>query len=248
MNFKLERPICFYDLECTGISTVKDKIVQICIIKLHPDGAREVYKQYINPGMPIPPESIAVHGITDEKVKDCPQFPDVAAEILAFFAGADIAGYNSNQYDVPLLIEEFARANMNFPHEDTKLIDMSVIFRKKEPRTLTAALKFYANKDLEGAHDAQNDVEATIDVFVGQCQKYEDIAQMSINQLHDYCTRPGVVDYGGKLRKNPEGDIVFTFGKHKDQPVKNHPDYAKWMLNSDFPSDTKNILRKLIEL
>lgn len=246
MNLQLSRPLIFFDLETTGTDIVADRIVQISVLKIHPDSSEESRTRLINPGMPIPSEASAVHGITDDMVRDQPHLKAIARGLFDFFSGCDIAGYNSNYFDVPFLVEEFARCGIEFPQEGTKLIDVCTIFKRKEERTLTAAYKFYCGKILENAHNAEADVRATFEVFKGQLDRYEDLGSATVEELHDYCGREEIVDYPRKLTKNEAGEIVFNFGKYKTQPVASQLDYAQWMVDSDFPESTKTILRKII--
>jgi DNA polymerase-3 subunit epsilon len=247
MTLRLTRPLVFFDLETTGKDFVTDRIVQISVLKVFPDSSEETRTRLINPGIPIPAEATAVHGITDDDVKNQPRFREIARSLYEFFSGCDIAGYNSNAFDVPFLAEEFARCGMEFPQEGTRLIDVCTIFKRKEERTLAAAYKFYCGKTLQNAHNAEADVRATYEVFQGQLTRYEDIGSFSLDELHAYCTRGDTVDYARNLVRNEKGEIVFNFGKHKGEPVTHHPDYAQWMLENDFPEGTKMILRKILD-
>ncbi len=246
MNLHLSRPLIFFDLETTGTDFVSDRIVQISVLKLLPDEREEIRTRLINPDRSIPQSASDVHGITNEDVKDQPKFREIAKGIFQFICGCDIAGYNSNNFDVPLLVEEFARCAIEFPEEGTKLIDMCTIFKRKEERTLTAAYKFYCNKTLENAHNAEADVRATLDVFRGQLERYPDLGSATLEELHTFCNRDGIVDYARKLARNEAGDAVFNFGKYKGEPVTSQPDYVQWMIEGDFPEGTKIILRKII--
>ncbi len=247
MNLPLTRPIVFLDLETTGKDFVADRIVQISVLKIHPDSSEESRTRLINPGKPIPREATAIHGITDEDVRDQPRFRDIARSLFEFLAGCDIAGYNSNAFDIPFLAEEFARCGMEFPQEGTRLIDVCTIFKRKEERTLSAAYRFYCGKTLENAHSAEADVRATYEVFRAQLARYPDIGSLSLDELHTYCTRPDTVDYARHLIRNDKGEIVFNFGKHKGELVTQHLDYVQWMLESEFPEATKMILRKILD-
>ena len=246
MKLILSRPLVFFDLESTGIDVSRDRIVQISALKLKPDGMRETRTRLINPGMPIPPEATAIHHITDEAVRGQPQFKEIARGILEFFHESDIAGYNSNRYDLPLLVEEFSRCGIAFPEPGAKLIDVLTIYHKKEARSLAAAYRFYCDKKLEHAHDAEADVEATLEVFLSQIDRYEDIGT-TVEALHVYCESDAIVDYAGKLRRNEKGEIVYAFGKNKGKNVLQDPGYAEWMLKSDFPESTKSVLRRLLK-
>ena len=247
MNLLFTRPIVFFDLETTGTDFVQDRVVQVSVLKLSTDLSEEVRTRLVNPGMKIPKAASEVHGIYDNDVKDQPRFTEIAKSLNEFFVGCDIAGYNSNNFDVPFLVEEFARCGIEFPEADTKLIDVCTIFKRKEERTLTAAYKFYCDKILENAHDAEADVRATLEVFKGQLARYEDLGSSSLEELHAYCNRDGIVDYARKLARNEVGEIVFNFGKHKGEVVAKRLDYARWMIDSDFPEGTKMVLRKILK-
>jgi DNA polymerase-3 subunit epsilon len=246
MNLLFTRPIVFFDLETTGTDFVQDRVVQISVLKLFTDLTEDVRTRLINPGIPIPKEASQVHGIYDDDVRDKPRFSDIAKSLNEFFADCDIAGYNSNSFDIPFLVEEFARCAIEFPSPDTKLIDVCTIFKKKEERTLSAAMKFYCNKPHEDAHDAEADVRATLEVFKAQLARYKDIGTTTA-ELHDFCSRGEVVDYTRKLALNENNEVVFNFGKNKGKPVKDDPEYIRWMLESDFPEGTKIALRKILK-
>ncbi len=246
MKLQLNKPLIFLDLETTGTDILKDRVVQIAVLKRSPDGTEESRTRLINPTIPIPKAATAIHGISDDDVAGQPRFSEIARSFYDFLAGSDIAGYNSNNFDVPFLVEEFARAGIEWPQPDTRLIDVCTIFKRKEERTLSAAYLFYCSKDLEDAHNAEADVKATREVFENQLERYEDIGSLSIESLHEYCNRDGIVDFARKLKKTPDGTIVFNFGQHKGKPVADHADYVSWMLESDFPQNTKAILRKLL--
>lgn len=246
MNLLLTRPIVFFDLETTGTDFVADRIVQISVLKVLSDKSEESRTRLVNPGRPIPKEASDIHGITNQDVKDQPKFKEVARGLSDFLSGSDLAGYNSNNFDIPFLVEEFARCGIEFPDTNARFIDVCTIFKRKEERTLTAAYKFYCDKILENAHNAEADVRATFEVFQGQLERYQDLGAASVQELHDYCNRGEIVDYARKLTKNEAGEIVFNFGKHKNEPVTKRLDYAKWMIDSDFPEGTKLILRKIL--
>jgi len=217
------------------------------VLKIHPDSREESRTRLLNPGMPIPAEASAIHGITDEHVRNEPRFAAIARSLFAMLSGSDLAGYNSNNFDIPFLVEEFARCGIEFPEERTRLIDVCTIFKRKEERTLTAAMKFYCDKNHEDAHDAEADVRATREVFHAQLERYQDVGGMTVQQLHAYCNREGIVDYTRRLALNSDGEVVFNFGTHKGKPVTQQLDYARWMLSGDFPEGTKMILRKIID-
>lgn len=246
MNIQLSRPIVFFDLETTGLNIGSDHIVEISLIKVHPDGHRESFTQRLNPGIPIPPEASAIHGITDADVADKPYFKDVARSIANVIKGCDIAGFNSNRFDVPMLAEEFLAINMtDVDLRRANFIDVQVIFHKKEQRTLSAAYKFYCDKELEGAHGAFADTAATVDVFMAQLERYPDIPH-DIKGLSEFSSVSKNVDFAGRFVYDNNGVEIFNFGKHKgksvEQVLKAEPGYYDWMMNGDFCRDTKRVL------
>jgi DNA polymerase-3 subunit epsilon len=245
MKLTLTRPLVFFDLETTGTDIGRDRMVQIAALKLHPDGKEEIRTRLINPGIPIPASATAVHHITNEAVADKPKFRDIAKGLAEYFRGADIAGFNSNRFDIPILVEEFGRCSIPFPDPDAKLVDVQVIYHRKEERTLAAAYKFYCNKNLEGAHDAESDVRATMEVFSKQLEKYDDIGS-TLEDLHRYSNSDAIVDYARKLMRNDRGEIVYAFGKNRGKRILDDPGYAEWMLGGDFPASTKSVLRTLL--
>lgn len=244
----LERPLIFFDTETTGISPTKDRIIELCGIKVMPDKTRSVLLQRFNPEMPIPPDATAIHGITNEMVKGEPPFRDKAKEIASFFAGCDLAGYNIARFDVPILVEEFLRTGMEEnPLEKANVIDMMTIYFKKEPRTLSAALKFYANEEIVNAHSAEADVEATIKVLNGQLQKYTDLTP-TLQGLSDIAVQENdFLDYDRKFARDKTGEIIFMFGKNKGLRVADNLGMVKWMLDKDFAEQTKLIARKILK-
>lgn len=246
MRIQIIRPIVFFDLETTGVDFVKDKIIQLCAMKVRSDGTEEIKSTMCNPEIPIPAEATAIHGIRDGDVETAPYFRQLAKSLYAFLDGCDIAGFNSNRFDLPMLVEEFARCGIEFPDESVNLVDVQTIFHKKEERTLSAAYKFYCNKTLENAHNAEADVRATAEIFKCQLERYDDIGD-SIDAIHEYCSRGPVVDYARRLAKDHGGNIVFNFGKHKGVPIIEKLDYAHWMLEADFPESTKMVLRKALK-
>lgn len=245
MKLHLTRPIAFFDLETTGINIVTDRIVEISILKVMPNGDEESKTRRVNPGMHIPEASTAVHYITDEDVKDAPLFADIAKEIAAMISDCDIAGYNSNKFDVPMLAEEFSRANVDFDWKKRKFIDVHVLYLKKEPRTLSAAYKFYCQKDLEGAHSADADTYATYEVLQSQLDKYPDM-QNSVDFLSEYTHQTNNVDFAGRIIYNDKKQEVFNFGKYKGQCVadvfRKDPSYYSWMMNGEFLQNTKKVI------
>lgn len=248
MKLNLKRPIIFFDLETTGINISKDRIVEIAILKVHPNQNRESKQYLINPTIPIPKEVSLIHGIYDKDVQDKPTFKEMAKEISHFMSGSDFAGYNSNKFDIPLLAEEFLRINVEFNIKNKKFIDVQTIFHKMEQRTLGAAYKFYCNKDLVNAHSALSDVEATYEVLEAQLDKYTDLKN-DIEFLHDYTSKSSNVDFAGRIIYNEKGEEVFNFGKHKGKTVvrllKEEPSYYNWMMEGDFPLYTKKVLTEI---
>ncbi len=245
MNLKLHKPLCIFDLETTGTNVGKDRIVEICVLKVNPDASRESKTWLINPEMPIPVEASAVHGIYDKDVEGAPTFKEAAPKIMEMLYGADLGGFNSNRFDVPLLAEELLRAGIDFDLSKFKLIDAQVIFHKMEPRNLTAAYKFYCGKDLEGAHSAEADTLATFEVIDAQVGKYEELPK-DINGLSEFSFHNKFVDLAGFIAFNENKEEIFTFGKYKGQPVKEvfqkDIGYFGWIQNADFPLYTKKVL------
>ncbi|NPA68198.1 MAG: 3'-5' exonuclease [Chlorobi bacterium] len=248
MKLNLKKPIAFFDLETTGVDVSKDRIVEIAILKVNPNQSTESKTYRINPTVPIPKEASKIHGITDEDVKDAPTFKQVAKEIAKFIEGCDLAGYNSNQFDIPLLAEEFLRADVDFSVKNRRFVDVQVIFHKMEQRTLSAAYKFYCKKDLEGAHGAEADTMATYEVLQAQLDKYENLKN-DIEELSKISYHRKSVDLMGRIVYNSKGEEVFNFGKHKGKTVKEvlekEPGYYAWMMNADFPLYTKKVLTEI---
>lgn len=248
MKLKLERPLVFFDLETTGTSITRDRIVEISCIKLWPDGHTEPYTRRVNPGVHIPEESTAVHHISDADVKDAPRFSDLAAEIMAVFADSDIAGFNSNKFDVPLLVEEFGRVGVNFVVSDHRFVDVQNIFHKMEQRTLVAAYKFYCGKDLANAHSAMADTQATYEVLMGQLERYPELAS-DVKGLEEFSRSNRGMDLACRIVLNNNDEPVFNFGKHKGKPVKDvfrtDRSFYSWIMQGDFPKNTKDVLTVL---
>lgn len=248
MQLNLKNPLVFFDLETTGINIVKDRIVEISFVKVHPNGKEESKTRRINPEMPIPPESTAIHGITDEDVKDCPTFKEIAKSLAAQIEGCDLAGYNSNRFDIPLLAEEFLRAGVDIDLNKRKFVDVQTIFHKMEQRTLAAAYKFYCDKSLENAHTAEADTMATYEVLKAQLDRYPEL-QNDINFLSQYSSYTNNVDFAGRMVYNDKGEEVINFGKYKgrlvEEVLKNDPGYYSWIMNGDFPLNTKKILTEI---
>jgi DNA polymerase-3 subunit epsilon len=246
---KLKRPIVFIDLETTGVSLSNDRIVEIAMIKIMPDGTRQVKRKLINPGIPIPKDSSDIHGITDEMVKDAPSFKQSGNEIKMFIDNCDMGGYNSNRFDIPILMEEFLRAGMDVDLSTRKMIDVQHIFYTMEPRTLTAAYKFFCNKELVDAHSAEADVDATIDVLMAQLKRYENLGN-SVDSILDVIGEDKIVDYARRFSFDDKGNEIFNFGKHKGRQVtavlKAEPQYYDWMMRGDFPLHTKQKLTEIL--
>lgn len=261
MELKLKRPLAFFDLETTGVNIATDKIVEIAILKIMPSGEELVYLNRFNPGMPIPLASSLFHGIYDDDVKDTPKFKELATEIADFIGDADLAGYNSNKFDIPMLMEEFLAAGIDFSLEGRSFVDVQNIFHQMEQRTLKAAYKFYCAQNLDNAHTAEADVRATYEVLKAQLTRYENVAfedkhgEVSypvvndVESLHQFTNLSKPVDFAGRLVYDEDGDVTINFGKHKGKKVETifeiEPSYYAWMQNGDFPLYTKKVLEKL---
>ncbi|MCF7791537.1 MAG: 3'-5' exonuclease [Victivallales bacterium] len=250
-NLNLARPIIFFDLEATGTNPQFDRIVEICVAKIQPGGETEIKSRRINPERPIPKESTEIHGITDEDVADEPTFSQVSASLFMYFENSDLAGYNINRFDIPLLASEFKRAGLNFHVEDRKVIDAQTIFHKMEPRTLSAAYKFFTGNELEDAHAAESDVLATISVLDGELEKYSTLPR-EVKELHDFCnpTDPNWIDKTGKFKWDDDGEAIVAFGKNKGIKLKNiaakNPGFLSWINRMDFPDDAKKIAKEAL--
>ncbi len=248
MNLQLTKPIAFIDLETTGISITNDRIIEIAIVKILADGSRLVKRKLINPGMPIPAGSTAVHGITDEMVKDAPNFKQVANECKQFMDHCDIGGYNSNRFDIPMLIEEFLRAGIEFSIEGRKFVDVQKIFHKMEERTLSAAYKFYCQKILEGAHSAEADAQATYEILEAQVTRYPQMGA-TVDSIVQFTGEDEMVDFARRFIKE-NGIEIFNFGKHKGKTVekvlREEPQYYEWMMKGDFAMNTKQKLTEIL--
>lgn len=249
MNIQLKKPLAIFDLEATGLNITKDKIVEVAIIKIYPDSTQEEFKCRVNPEMEIPEEVIAIHGITNDDVANEPTFSEVLPDIMAFIGDADIAGYNSNKFDLPLLAEEILRTGSDIDLSERKHIDVQNIFHKMEQRTLEAAYKFYCNKELKNAHSAFADAMATWEVLDAQIERYKELTN-DVDFLADFSRHGDVtrVDFAGRLALNDDGETVYNFGKHKGKTIKEvmkiEPGYYGWMIDADFPLYTKQCLRK----
>ena len=248
MILTLARPIAFIDLETTGVSLSTDRIVEIAIIKVLPDGSRQVKRKLINPQIPIPKQASDIHGISDEMVKDASSFKQAANEIKMFIENCDLGGYNSNRFDIPILMEEFLRAGMDVDLSNRRMVDVQHIFYTMEPRTLTAAYKFFCEKELLAAHSAEADVSATIDVFMAQLKKYQ-ILGNDLDSILGVIGEEKIVDYARRFSFDNKGNEIFNFGKHKGRTVvevlKAEPQYYDWMMRGDFPLHTKQKLTEI---
>jgi len=249
MKLNLKNPLVFFDLETTGVNINNDRIVEICYLKVYPNGNEEAKTMRINPEMHIPEQSSAVHGIYDEDVADCPTFKEVAKQIARDIEGCDLAGFNSNRFDVPLLAEEFLRAGVDIDMSRRKFIDVQVIYHKLEQRTLSAAYKFYCDKNLEDAHTAEADTRATYEVLKAQLDRYPEALQNDMGFLSEYSSFTRNVDFAGRMVYNEQNIPTFNFGKYKGQPVeevlRKDPGYYSWMLQGDFTLNTKQMLTRI---
>lgn len=248
MKLQLTNSIAFIDLETTGINISTDRIVEIAVVKIMPDESKQVKRKLINPQIPIPQGATEVHGITDEMVKDAPTFKQVANEIKQFMEGCDIGGYNSNRFDIPLLIEEFLRAGINLSIQGRKFVDVQKVFHMMEQRTLTAAYKFYCNKNLEDAHSAEADATATWEILQAQVERYSQLGN-TIESIVKFTGEDDIVDFARRIIR-VNGVEIFNFGKHKGKPVmqviKEEPQYYDWMMRGDFAMDTKQKLTEIL--
>lgn len=249
MELNLKNPIIFFDLETTGTDTVRDRIVEISFLKISPNGKEESKTKRINPEMHIPESASAIHGIYDDDVKDCPTFKQIAKSLAQQIEGCDLAGFNSSRFDIPLLAEEFLRAGVDIDFSKRKMIDVQIIFHKKEQRTLEAALKFYCDKELENAHSAEADTRATYEVLKAQLDKYPDLENDIEKLSNEFSFFNNNVDLAGRIILDENGVEIFNFGKHKGKSVaevlKNEPSFYAWMMDADFPLNTKQVLTKI---
>tara|TARA_R110002124_G_scaffold6123_1_gene37292 strand:+ start:36735 stop:37508 length:774 start_codon:yes stop_codon:yes gene_type:complete len=248
MDLKLKKPICFFDLETTGVNIATDRIVEISILKVFPNGNKESHTWRVNPEMPIPAATSAIHGITDEMVANEPTFKELAPKVHALIKDSDLGGYNSNRFDIPLLAEELLRAEIDFDMKKAQSVDVQTIFHKKEKRTLEAAYKFYCDKDLTDAHSAEADTNATYEVLEAQLKRYDDL-ENDIDFLSNFSAHKSFADFAGYIGYNKEGEEIFSFGKHKGKKVEEvmekEPGYFGWLLNADFPLYTKKVLTRI---
>ncbi len=244
----LKRPIIFFDLETTGTDHAKDRIVELALVKLSPDGKREKYVKRVNPGIPIPAEVTAIHGICDDDVKNCPTFKQIAHTLFDWMRGCDLGGYNSSKFDLPLLAEEFLRVGINVDFTERHMIDVQQIFFKMEARTLAAAYEFYCSKTLNNAHSAEADIDATMDVLEAQLERYPNIG-CDVQTLHNFTNTGDYVDYARRIIMK-DGHPVFNFGKHKGRKVEEiftaEPQYYDWMMQADFALHTKQKISEIL--
>lgn len=249
MKLKLTRPIVFFDIEATGLNIAQDRIVELCYIKVFPNGNEASETLRFNPGIHISAEASEVNGIKDEDVADCPPFKEKAKELAAVFQGCDMAGYNSNHFDIPLLVEEFIRAGVDFDPAKCRFVDVQNIYHKMEKRTLSAAYKFYCGKDLEDAHTALADTRATYEVLQGQLDRYPDTLKNDVAFLSEFSRRHRNVDLAGRIVLDEQGEPVINFGKYKGRPVKEvlqrDQGYFAWIMQGDFPQNTKQAFMRI---
>ncbi|MDR2496518.1 MAG: 3'-5' exonuclease [Tannerellaceae bacterium] len=248
MQLNLKNALVFFDLETTGINLVKDRIVEISYVKVYPNGKEEVRTKRLNPGIPIPQEATAIHGITNDDVKDCPTFREIAKSLAAQIEGCDLAGFNSNRFDIPMLAEEFLRAEVDVDLNRRKFVDVQTIFHKKELRNLEAAYKFYCGKELENAHSAEADTKATYEILKAQLDRYPDL-QNDVSYLASYSSYNNNVDYAGRVIYNSKGEEVINFGKYKGElathVLKTDTGYYDWIMKGDFTLNTKQVFTKI---
>jgi len=248
MELELTRPICFFDLETTGTNVAKDRIVEIAILKVFPNGNKESKTWLVNPEMHISDEVIAVHGISNQKIANEPTFKELSQDIYKMIKDADLGGFNSDRFDIPLLAEELLRADIDFDMKNTVSVDVQTIFHKMEKRTLGAAYKFYCDKDLTDAHSAAADTNATYEVLLSQLDRYPDL-ENNIKKLSEFSRRKESVDFAGFIAMNKEGEEIFSFGKHRGKKVhdvlEKEPGYFGWIMNADFPRYTKKVLTQI---
>ncbi len=248
MELILKRPVVFLDLETTGINVATDRIVEISLLKISPNGKEEWMTTLVNPEMPIPPKVTALHGISDSDVENAPKFKDLAKNLAAFLEGCDLAGYNAIKFDIPVLAEEFLRTNNDFNFRKRRYVDVQVIFHKKEQRTLAAAYQFYCKKNLQNAHTAEADTAATYEILKSQLDTYPDL-ENNIEKLADFSAFNNNADFAGRIIFDENGVEIFNFGKHKGKPVEKvfleDPSYYSWMMNGDFPLYTKKVLTEI---
>lgn len=245
MALHIEKPIVFFDIESTGLNIIRDRIVEICLLKVWPDGKEEVMVHRLNPMVPISAESSQIHGITEDMILDKPTFKEVSKEIYDFIGDSDIAGFNSMKFDLPMIQEEFLRSDMDFDLKARNLIDVQMIFHKMEERTLSAAYRFYCNRELENAHNAEADTRATYEVFKAQVERYEPL-KTDMKTISEFIGLHLRLDLEGRIIWNDQGQEIFNFGKHKGRTVEEvfqrEPNYYKWMMEGEFLASTKKII------
>ena len=249
MRLSLSRPLIFFDIEATGLNVATDRIVELCYIKVKPDGSEEVKTQRFNPGIHISAEASAVNGIKDEDVADCPLFREQAEQLAAVFSDCDLAGFNSNHFDIPLLVEEFIRAGVDYDITDCRFVDVQGIFHKMERRDLTAAYKFYCGKDLTEAHTAEADTRATLEVLEAQLDRYADTLKNSVSFLAEFSRRNRNVDLAGRIVLNEQNVETINFGKYRGRAVadvlRRDPGYFSWIMQGDFTQNTKQTFMRI---
>ncbi len=250
MTLQLQKPICIFDLETTGVNTAKDRIVEMAIIRVEPDGTETIKTWRVNPEMPIPIEASKIHGIYDADVADAPTFKDISQEVFDLIHDADLAGFNSNRFDVPLLAEELLRAGIDFDLKTNNLIDIQNIFHKMEPRNLTAAYRFYCDGDLTDAHSAEADTKATYEILKAQLERYDDLPK-DMEKLSKFSSYFKAADFQGRIIYNDKNEEVINFGKYKGQKVEDvlikDPGYYGWIMRADFPLYTKKIIKNVYD-
>ena len=248
MQLNLRRSLVFLDLETTGINITSDRIVEISLLKLSPEGSEEVYTTRVNPEMAIPSKSTDIHGITDEDVEQSPKFRDIAKKVTSFIEGCDLAGFNALKFDIPILAEELLRVNVDFNFKKRRYIDVQVIYHKKEQRTLSAAYQFYCSRELKDAHSSLADTVATYEVLKAQLDRYDDLPP-DVEKLADFSSYNSAADFVGRIIYDENGDEIFNFGKYKgksvSQVLKDDPSYYSWMMNGDFSLYTKKVLTEI---
>ncbi|MHC1781122.1 MAG: exonuclease domain-containing protein [Bacteroidales bacterium] len=249
MKLNLKNPLLFFDIESTGLNVATDRIVEISALKIMPNGDQEIKTRRINPTIPISPEAQKIHGISNEDVAECPTFKEVAKSLAHWMSGCDFSGYNATKFDIPLLAEEFLRAGVNFDFRKRRIVDVQNIFHKLEQRTLSAAYKFYCNKDLENAHSAEADTVATFEILEAQLDKYLGVLENDVKFLSDFSAKTKNLDYAGRIILDENDVPVINFGKHKGKSVENvfksDSGYYSWMMNGEFTLDTKQVLTEL---
>jgi DNA polymerase-3 subunit epsilon len=247
LSIKLEKPIVFFDVETTGLDVVVDKIVSIAVVKLMPDGSRISKSAVVNPTIPISKEASIIHGFTNDMLVDKPKFNQIAKSLHEFMEDCYLAGYNSNFFDCPILQEEFLRCGIEFPKYDQISVDVCSIFKNFEKRDLSAAVKFYCNREMENAHDAESDINATVDVFLAQLDRYEELKGKTLNEISKIGKNEDWVDFQGRIVRDAEGDFCWNFGKAKGKKIKFEMGFGDWVLTNNFPQSFKNMVSKILK-